>query len=328
MPIVDFLSTREHMDELARSRGRLGIPSLGAVEEAANELWRSSSTNPAGPRVDAVIRECGDIVAAASYTPKIFSRSGDQVLVAEIGGTFTAPDAQGKGYFSSLVSSLIEHAENNGIQSLYGTPNEQSGALYIKKLGWAEVGHWMRWLRPQLPIARHMTDVTANLRARPPRGVRPAFEIGWTPLAVDDLLDGGRVRSDHVVRSPEWFRWRFPEARYSMVRCLVEGQVVSWCVSGPTVRLGRRGAAIADFAITPGAEWTAARLFERAGHSVPRSRFLFGMTLGESHSAVWRTIGAIGRPSPMPLIAHAGADPLGDRYFHSMVFDAGDSDTV
>ena len=70
----------------------------------------------------------------ASFTPKKFKVCSEIIIVSEIGDTFTDPNYQRQGIFSTLVNSVREDAlKYSRVQLLYGTPNENSLPGYEKK---------------------------------------------------------------------------------------------------------------------------------------------------------------------------------------------------
>ena len=79
------------------------------------------------------------IVATASMTPKKMKILGREVLAAETGDTFTLPDYQRRGIFTSLVKSTTAEAVKKGINFIYGLPNNNSLPGYVNKLHYGQV---------------------------------------------------------------------------------------------------------------------------------------------------------------------------------------------
>ena len=54
---------------------------------------------------------------------------------------------------SGLSSDAIDQysdAKKSDIRGFYGIPNVQCRRIYINKLGWKDLEHWMKRLRPQV----------------------------------------------------------------------------------------------------------------------------------------------------------------------------------
>jgi GNAT superfamily N-acetyltransferase len=319
------VTTREGFLELASSRARLQIATTGADNDVASEWWRSTRDNPAGEGAQLVVRDSGGIVACGKYTPKTFVHNGERVAVAEFGGMYTAPEAQGKGLFRVVVSELENLARERGVVAGYATANNQSGPIFVTKLGWNVLDPWTRWIRPAFPALRSPLDALATARARRPRGT-VTVEIA-EPGIVDDL-DETRMSASHFARSPEQFAWRYPADRYVMARAYVDGALRGWCVAGRTTRLGRPAAAIADWGFAVDEYGLAVPLARAAVRALPGSQLVFGGTGVGGHTPVWRSLLAVGRPAKMPLIGRAITRDASIAMFCGMSFDIGDSDTV
>jgi hypothetical protein len=80
-----------------------------------------------------------ETVSTCSITPKLFWLNGALVFCGQIGDTYTANEFQRRGIFGDLVNSARSSAYHNGIEIIYGLPNEQSFPGYIKKLGFREI---------------------------------------------------------------------------------------------------------------------------------------------------------------------------------------------
>ena len=103
-------------------------------------IWKLSSNN-FGFSIASIATplSSSEIVSTCSVTPKIFWLNGKPVLSAQIGDTYTANEFQRRGIFGDLVNSARSSAYHNGIELIYGLPNEQSFPGYIKKLGFREI---------------------------------------------------------------------------------------------------------------------------------------------------------------------------------------------
>src|SRR6266478_6251121 len=75
--------------------------------------------NPAGLRLFHVADDGGQVVGITTITPKRIHLRGKPVLGAEIGDTFTHPDYQRQGMFSTLVDLTREKASLAGMEFIY-----------------------------------------------------------------------------------------------------------------------------------------------------------------------------------------------------------------
>lgn len=82
------------------------------------------------------ISEQGEIAAYYGVFPILGVKNGASVLVAQSGSTMTHPNHQKKGLFVTLAKLTFEAACEEGIQFIYGFPNENSFPGFKKKLNW------------------------------------------------------------------------------------------------------------------------------------------------------------------------------------------------
>lgn len=61
---------------------------------------------------------------------------GKQCLAAQSGDTMTHPAHGGKGLFTTLAKMTYELAKQEGIQFIFGFPNENSYPGFVKRLNW------------------------------------------------------------------------------------------------------------------------------------------------------------------------------------------------
>jgi hypothetical protein len=120
--------------------------------------WKLGPSNPAGRGFLTVAMSNGLVVGTASGTRKILIENNLILNALEIGDTFTHPDFRKKGkcitplspniesdkyftvsIFGRLVSETISRAQLNGVNFIYGTPNENSRPPYLKRLKFIEI---------------------------------------------------------------------------------------------------------------------------------------------------------------------------------------------
>src|SRR5688500_17656645 len=101
----------------------------GDDAEVAEEWWRSYRDNPFGRGVQVVVRDESGIIACGRATPKTFLDRGQRLLVAEVGGMYTASEARGRGLFKTVVNTLEDSLREREVCAVYATANDQSGPL-------------------------------------------------------------------------------------------------------------------------------------------------------------------------------------------------------
>lgn len=167
--------------------------------------------------------------------------------------TATHPDFTRRGIFKKLTLAAIDLARDDGVDLVFNTPNERSGAGYLG-MGWQHVGWVGALIRPRLwPTAEVPVD-----RPVDPEVVLPDAH----PL--DLHLDDRSPRGLRTPRSRDYLRWRFtqhPTARYRMVRA---GAGVS-IVRG-NVRRGRSETVLSDLMGTASAQAVRATARQSKAH--------------------------------------------------------------
>ncbi len=68
--------------------------------------------------------------------PYMMEYKGRQYLAAQSGDTMTSPAHGGKGLFTTLAKMTYELAKQEGIQFIFGFPNENSYPGFVRKLNW------------------------------------------------------------------------------------------------------------------------------------------------------------------------------------------------
>jgi GNAT superfamily N-acetyltransferase len=106
-------------------------------------IWKHIE-NPFGASPVLLAFEGAQLIGIRSFMR--WNWKNDSVNVEAVRAVDTAihPDYQGKGIFSKLTLSLLDHCKSLGLQMVYNTPNEKSKPGYLK-MGWQEAG--------KLPVA-------------------------------------------------------------------------------------------------------------------------------------------------------------------------------
>lgn len=117
-----------------------------------NKLFKASFNFPAGERYFENkqkthflgLSHIGFIAYSKNHTPSAFYgvypylciNNNEKILAAQSGDTMTHPEHRGKGLFPILAKKTFELAKEEGINFIFGFPNENSYPVFIKKLGW------------------------------------------------------------------------------------------------------------------------------------------------------------------------------------------------
>ena len=149
------------------------------------------------------------VIGMASFTPKKFKVCSEIIIVSEIGDTFTDPNYQRQGIFSTLVNSVREDAlKYPRVQLLYGTPNENSLPGYEKKLNFPQI--------PSAQVANYIFPITIN------KVVNARFGKKWKKNIINIILQFiykvllRPKKSSHDVSLSEVDD--FPQDIYSLLR--------------------------------------------------------------------------------------------------------------
>ena len=241
----DTISTRPLADDdvqpvLDLLRAALGEPRL---LKRTRELFACKHfDNPFGRSV-AILAEAGDrIVGLRTFMRwDLAAVDGSTLRCVRAVDTATHPEFHRRGIFRRLTEEALEVAAAQGVDLVFNTPNEKSGAGYLK-MGWREVGPVGVMVRPSLGFfSRAQEDEATD----PSRFIHDPVPAG--PLNVADREPVGL----RTPRTDAYRRWRFgshPTAWYYQVEA--EGSVA---VVRPNVRNGRRELVLADvFGHRPG----------------------------------------------------------------------------
>ena len=114
-----------------------------AVSVSLEELEKKYSTQSFGAAYTGVLAYDANNQPAAYYGvfPCKMSIEGTQVLAAQSGDTMTDPDHRMKGLFVSTAKMAYEIAASEGVEFVFGFPNENSFPGFKNKLGWIFHGH-------------------------------------------------------------------------------------------------------------------------------------------------------------------------------------------
>jgi GNAT superfamily N-acetyltransferase len=158
----------------------------------------------------AAIAVDGDVCAGLYIIwPALLELGGTPTLGAQSMDTMTHPDYRGKGLFIKLADACFEIAAAQGIELVYGFPNDQSYPGFIRRLNFDHVGDIPAWSysargkglfgrRPSSPKSSGYTLATTSPDAE-----------AFGDLVRTALPEGAPCT---VAKSAEWLTWRYGPA--------------------------------------------------------------------------------------------------------------------
>lgn len=187
----------------------LGEPP-GLTRNEALFAWKHFD-NPFGRSLMLIAQENGRIAGFRAFMRwDLVAPNGFTLPCVRAVDTATHPDFQRRGIFRLLTLAGVELARAQGIDLIFNTPNEKSGAGYLT-MGWHEVGTVGVMMRPGLGLLRW------KRRQEP----APPTEAELSLAAADRTAAlAFAARAGTGLRTPrtaQYLRWRFeshPTNRY------------------------------------------------------------------------------------------------------------------
>ena len=265
--------------------------------------WRYDQ-GPHGAALTTVVDGDEGVLASYACGPRRLAGEGE-VLVGETGDVMTAPEARGGGLFSGLDRATMASARGAGWPVVFGLPNRASAHIFVRDLGWEEVGQLRPWTfvlvgdagaraeRMKVSRLAAATVPWTAWRGTMARGrLRKRFfeRVNVVPIArfkpeADAVADTVAARHPWFIRRDhEYMNWRFVDAPSGRFRChgvyQPDGSMCGWCV----VQLPDRGetagyvvdlVAVDDVAFAAALEAGLGHL-RKAGASVARAHAVVG----------------------------------------------------
>ncbi len=242
--MTETITLRPYQDDdldevLALLRSSLGETSL--LQRTPDLFTWKHADNPFGRSIILVADAGGTIAGLRAFMRwELTTPDGATLRCVRAVDTATHPDFQRRGIFSRLTEAAVEAARQDGVDLIFNTPNEKSGAGYLK-MGWEEVGPIGVMVRPGLGLLRrHATE-----------GIPKTEDLlpGSEPLDDFPPVTARPPRGLRTPRTDDYLRWRFtahPTARYAAV-----GAGSGLAVVRPNLRRGRRELVLSEL-IGPG----------------------------------------------------------------------------
>jgi GNAT superfamily N-acetyltransferase len=237
-------SIREAAASDVEAINQLFVDTMGMHRSLEHDRWKFWQ-NPFGRPYILVAEDEGKLVGHYALWPTPLRLGRESVQGAQSLDTMTHPAYQGQGMFPALASACYETASAHGCEAMYGFPNTNSYAGFVRRLNWdhvCDVKAYTRLLHPWgSPRFSGFQAVAAEVAARIlPRGSDRGFEfrLGIPESdALDALLSASQAdaTSCRVNKTREWYRWRFSEAsgkRYEWVGAYKGANLVGLAIWG------------------------------------------------------------------------------------------------
>lgn len=241
--VSEAFQVRPYRDEdllevLEVMRLSLGEPP-GLARNEALFAWKHLE-NPFGRSLLLVAEDDGRIAGFRAFMRwDLMATNGITLRCVRAVDTATHPDFQRRGIFRLLTMAGIELATEQGIDLIFNSPNEKSGAGYLT-MGWQEIGTVGVMVRPGLGLLR------PQRREREPSPTEAELSVAaagrTAALAVAEREPVGL----RTPRTAQYLRWRFeshPTSRYVLATAS-DGVAVGRVHN----RKGRRELVISDLA--------------------------------------------------------------------------------
>lgn len=179
-------------------RAALGEPpGLGRTPQLF--AWKHLD-NPFGRSIMLVADADGQIAGFRAFMRwEMVTPDGTTLRCVRAVDTATHPDFQRRGIFKNLTLAGIDLATEDGVDMIFNTPNEKSGAGYLK-MGWVSVGPIGIMARPSIGLA----TPTGPWRSADRFDPLTAIESGAVRHINEESPLGLRT-----PRTDAYLRWRF-----------------------------------------------------------------------------------------------------------------------
>ena len=205
--------------------------------------WKHQA-NPFGASAVLVAEDDQGLVGMRTMARWELRAGGETLRAVRPVDTMTHPRFRRRGLFRRLTTRMVDDMRDEGVDLIFNTPNEKSGAGYLK-MGWQSVGRLAVWARPTSPLGR--TDG------------HPVDGAGF-PLAQ------GRHRRLHTPHSAAYIDWRYGRAPGLDYQAYGDAEV--GLIARRRARGERQELTISEISCpaTPGGIARAAALLHRAAH--------------------------------------------------------------
>lgn len=209
------------------------------------------------------------------------SSHGRCILAARAVDTATHPDYQRLGIFSTLTRQAIKDLAQEGVHTIYNTPNQQSLPGYLK-MGWRVVATWPLYMKALRPwrmmirqIRKHATTPALDFAAyfRPPIMTWAEFSERYRDEVAGLIPSWEAERPRRGLRTPRTFdylNWRYgqhPAIQYGVFAEVgASGRLEAFVILRPNLRYGWQEVVVTElFLAEPSVKRASAVLHKVAG---------------------------------------------------------------
>ena len=173
--------------------------------------------------------------------------------------TMTHPDFRNQGIFVALATATMDLAAKQGIEILYGLPNDNSYHGFVRRLGWTHTGNLRRWLRVLAPDQLFKLPRILGAGLKSVALSLPPLALGSYDLQISSNIDQALMpflerpscsrQNCMVSRTQPWMHWRYAKAtnmNYEWITAWRDGQckaVASWGMRTAAWQQGENGRA-------------------------------------------------------------------------------------
>jgi hypothetical protein len=227
--------------------------------------------NPAGNAIIAVASAGKQIVAQYVLLPGTYFIDGKLVQGSLSLNTLTHQEYRGRGLFTKLAEETFRRCKEQGVAFTIGIPNPVSHPVFLKKLGFTEIGHLSLLVRP-LNFPGLLFRFLKNRSKKFKEGLTIEFDLtvfekkAFQVSEVCDENDAIEIedffrkynssKRNAFVRSAAFIHWRYlnvPIRKYNVLKIKSRGNVVGLIVFRTKYLFGLKCIFIIDLCIIPDA---------------------------------------------------------------------------
>lgn len=217
---------------------RLGITfRTGGVQ--THQILHRINASPAGAPIVTEAMHKGQVIGKTAVIPMKAESEGRSFTAGMSMESEVSSKYRGFGVFPILVNECIKTCGDQGIEYIYGFPNENSFENFIKYCGFKLIGTVPLLAKPMLPIAPAQRVLRSHLAAKALMGIlRPVlagYRLGTTMGAIaascaSEAPNGftsseqiwsatSQERPLHMVRDKAFMDWRYGGDEYIRLEC-------------------------------------------------------------------------------------------------------------
>lgn len=167
------------------------LAGLHRVEHGPSAIEWAFKDNPTP---FAIARADGRIVGVSAYILSRMKFSDQAGKALQAVDSFVMPQARRKGLFSTLAVAYREHAEQSGIDLVWGFPNENAAPAWFNRLGWTSFGQvpfLIKPLRAGYFLRKLGVDLDFRVSRHSDANAKPVTSLGkWVDPLWEKVAEG------------------------------------------------------------------------------------------------------------------------------------------